>query len=116
MNKPGGNARSLSRTPPSVNGLVYGVTSRPGATFAAAAAYKDSMKALILFVSWLVLLVVSWPLALLALFLAPIIWIISLPFRLIGITFGAVFSLLKAILMLPARIIGYRRRPTPNST
>jgi len=70
------------------------------------------MKPLILFFAWLILLVVSWPLALLALVLAPIVWIISLPFRLVGITFAAVFALLKAILFLPARIIGYRRQPT----
>ena len=67
------------------------------------------MKALILFVAWLILLVVSWPVALLALFLAPIVWLISLPFRLVGITFTAVFALIKGVLMLPARIIGHRR-------
>ena len=66
------------------------------------------MKTLFLFFAWLILFVLSWPLALLALFLAPIVWLISLPFRLIGITFGAVFALIKAILMLPARILGYR--------
>jgi hypothetical protein len=51
-----------------------------------------------------ILFVLCWPLALLALFLAPIVWIISIPFRIVGITFGAVFALLKAILFLPARI------------
>jgi hypothetical protein len=74
------------------------------------------MKPLILFVGWLILLVLSWPLALLALFLAPIVWLISLPFRLIGITFEAVFALIKAILMLPARIFGYRSRREPRRT
>jgi len=69
------------------------------------------MNALLLFMGWLILLVISWPLALMALVLAPIVWLISLPFRLVGITFAAVFALLKAILMLPARIIGYRRHP-----
>jgi hypothetical protein len=67
------------------------------------------MKALILFIAWLVLLVVSWPLALLALLLAPVVWLISLPFRLLGVTFAGVFALIKAIFMLPARILGYRR-------
>lgn len=71
------------------------------------------MNALLLFLGWLILLVISWPLALLALLLAPIVWIISLPFRLLGITFGAVFALIKAVLMLPARIIGYRRPREP---
>jgi hypothetical protein len=54
---------------------------------------------------WLILLVISWPLALLVLILYPIIWLILLPFRLIGITVEAVLSLLKAILMLPARVL-----------
>ena len=74
------------------------------------------MKPLILFVSWLILLVVSWPLALLALFLAPVIWLISLPFRLLGITFVGVFSLLKAILTLPARILSQRSPRQPRHT
>ena len=67
------------------------------------------MKPLFLFVGWLILLALSWPLALLALFLAPIVWILSIPFRLVGITFEAVFALLKAILLLPARVFGYRK-------
>lgn len=66
------------------------------------------MKALFLFFAWLILLVICWPIALLALFLAPIVWVVSLPFRLVGITIGAVFALIKAIFMLPARILGYR--------
>lgn len=66
------------------------------------------MKFLVLLVVWLILLVVAWPIALLALVLWPLFWLLSLPFRLIGITFDAVFALLKALLMLPARILGYR--------
>lgn len=62
------------------------------------------------FMAWLLLLVFCWPLALLALLLWPIFWLISLPFRLIGITFDAVFAFLKAVLMLPARVLGYRDR------
>lgn len=58
------------------------------------------------FLIWLVLLIVCWPLALLALILYPIIWLILLPFRLLGIAVESVFELLKAILMLPARILG----------
>lgn len=57
-------------------------------------------------VVWLILLVLCWPLALLALILWPLIWLLSLPFRLVGITFEAVFVLLRAILFLPARILG----------
>jgi hypothetical protein len=61
------------------------------------------------FLVWLVLLIVCWPLALLALVLYPIVWLLLLPFRLIGITVTAVFELLGAILMLPARVL--RGRP-----
>ena len=68
------------------------------------------MKFLLLVIAWCILLVVSWPLALLALVLWPLFWLLSLPFRLIGITFDAVFALLKAVLMLPARLLGYRTR------
>ncbi|MBP1678142.1 MAG: hypothetical protein H6Q29_53 [Bacteroidetes bacterium] len=57
------------------------------------------------FLLWLLLLVVCWPLALLALVLYPIVWLVLLPFRLIGIGVEAVFALLKSILMLPARVL-----------
>jgi len=57
------------------------------------------------FILWLILLVVCWPLALLALVLYPFVWLLMLPFKLIGITFDAVFTFLHAILMLPARIL-----------
>ncbi|MCA9726670.1 MAG: hypothetical protein KC729_03240 [Candidatus Eisenbacteria bacterium] len=57
------------------------------------------------FLLWLILLVLCWPLALAALFFFPFVWLVLLPFRLIGITVNAVFALLKAILMLPARIL-----------
>ena len=58
------------------------------------------------FLLWLLLLVFCWPLAILALVLYPFAWLLSIPFRLVGITFEAVFALLKAILFLPARILG----------
>ncbi|MCV2349689.1 hypothetical protein [Paucibacter sp. Y2R2-4] len=63
------------------------------------------------FLLWLVLLVLCWPLALLALILWPLVWLLSLPFRLIGISVEAVFALLKTLLFLPARLLGYRERP-----
>jgi hypothetical protein len=59
---------------------------------------------------WCVLLVVCWPLALLALVLWPLVWLLSLPFRLVGITFAAAFALLRAVLFLPARLLGGRDR------
>jgi hypothetical protein len=58
------------------------------------------------FLLWLLLLIVCWPLALLALVLYPIVWVILLPFRLVGIAVDGVFGLLKAILFLPARVLG----------
>ena len=61
------------------------------------------------FLLWLLLLVFCWPLALLALVLWPIVWLIALPFRLVGITLHAVFAFLGALLMLPARVL--RGRP-----
>lgn len=66
------------------------------------------MKALILFVGWCILFVLSWPLAILALLLFPFVWLISLPLRLVGITVGALFAFVKALLFLPARILGGR--------
>jgi hypothetical protein len=54
---------------------------------------------------WLVLLVLCWPLALLALVLWPLVWLVSLPFRLLGIAVEGVFSLLRALLFLPARVL-----------
>jgi hypothetical protein len=64
------------------------------------------MRLLLLFVGWCILFVLCWPLALLALLLFPLVWLISIPFRLVGITFEAVFALLKAILFLPAKLLG----------
>lgn len=66
------------------------------------------MKALILFVGWCILLVLCWPVALLALVLFPVVWLLSLPLRLVGITVGAAFALVRAILFLPARLLGTR--------
>ena len=66
------------------------------------------MKALILFVGWCILFVLCWPLALLALVLAPLVWLLSLPLRLVGITLDAMFALLRALVMLPARLLGGR--------
>ena len=57
------------------------------------------------FLLWLILLVICWPLAILAILLYPIIWLIMLPFRLIGITVDAIFQLIKVIITLPARVL-----------
>ena len=70
------------------------------------------MKTLLL---WCVLLVLCWPVAILAIILWPLIWLLSLPFRAVALSFDAIFALVRAILFLPARILGYRdnsaRRP-----
>jgi hypothetical protein len=68
------------------------------------------MTALLTLILWLILLLVSWPLALLVVLLWPFVWLLSLPFRLIGISFEAVFALLRAVLLLPARILGGKPR------
>lgn len=54
---------------------------------------------------WLILFCLCWPIALIALLLYPIIWLLLLPFRLLGIAVGGVFELLRAVIMLPARIV-----------
>jgi len=58
------------------------------------------------FLAWLLLLFLCWPIALLALVLYPLVWLVLLPFRLLGIGVEAVFALLRAIVMLPARVLG----------
>jgi hypothetical protein len=64
------------------------------------------------FILWCILLVLCWPLALLALVLYPVVWLLLLPFRLVGIAVGGVFDLLRAIISLPARIL---RGPRPRN-
>ena len=58
------------------------------------------------FLLWLLLLVLAWPLALLALLLYPLVWLVLLPFRILGIAVDGVLALLKAVLLLPARMLG----------
>jgi hypothetical protein len=62
------------------------------------------------FLLWLILLVICWPLALLALVLYPFVWLLLLPFRLIGIAVDGVFALLRGIVMLPGRVLAGPRR------
>ena len=58
------------------------------------------------FVLWCVLLVLCWPLALLALLLYPLVWLLLLPFRLLGIAVDGVLNLIRAVVLLPARVLG----------
>ncbi|HUJ53820.1 MAG TPA: hypothetical protein VLX08_09685 [Steroidobacteraceae bacterium] len=64
---------------------------------------------MIAFLLWLLLLVVCWPLALLALVLYPLVWLLMLPLRLIGLTVTGVFALLRALILLPVRVLGGHR-------
>ena len=66
------------------------------------------MKTLGVFFLWCLLLVVCWPVALLALILAPLVWLISIPFRLLGACIGATLAFIKALFFLPARLLGGR--------
>lgn len=72
--------------------------------------HREKVAPMIKFLLWCILLVLCWPLALLALILYPIVWLLLLPFRLIGITIEGVFELFRAIIFLPARIL---RGPRP---
>ena len=63
---------------------------------------------MVAFLLWLILLVVCWPLALLALILYPLVWLLLLPFRLLGFAVEGVFGLIKGLFLLPARILGGR--------
>lgn len=60
------------------------------------------------FLLWCLLFVICWPLAIAALLLWPLVWLLTLPFRLLGIAVEGVFALLRAVVMLPARVLGGR--------
>lgn len=66
------------------------------------------MKFLMLFVGWCILVVLCWPLALLAAVLLPVVWILSIPFRLLAAVVNGVLAFIKAVFLLPARLLGYR--------
>jgi hypothetical protein len=66
------------------------------------------MKVLIVFIAWCILFVLSWPVALIVLVLAPFVWLVSLPFRVVGLCLFVVFALIRGLLLLPARLVGYR--------
>jgi hypothetical protein len=69
------------------------------------------MRTLLALVGWCLLFVLCWPIALAVLVLWPLVWLLTLPFRLIGIAFEALFAALRALLFLPARLLGAGRRP-----
>ncbi len=66
------------------------------------------MKILLIMILWAILLVLCWPIAILALILWPIVWLLSIPFRVVGTLMEAFLALVKGILFLPARLLGYK--------
>ncbi|MCX8108105.1 MAG: hypothetical protein N3G20_04805 [Verrucomicrobiae bacterium] len=66
------------------------------------------MQTLLVFLCWCLLFVLCWPVAVLALVLFPIVWVISIPFRVAAIVVNAALALLKSILLLPARVFGHK--------
>jgi len=81
-----------------------------GANLQRGAAYQQGSgkeaRAIVKFLLWVILFVLCWPLALLALVLYPLVWLLLLPFRLVGIAVTGVFELLRAVITLPARLLG----------
>lgn len=65
---------------------------------------------LLVLLLWVVLFVLAWQVALVVLLLIPLLWLLSIPLRLLGITLDALFAFVKAVLFLPARLLGYRER------
>ena len=78
------------------------------ATHRAAPLTSLTMKALCAFLLWCLLLVVCWPVAFLALLLFPLVWLLLLPFRLLGIAVEGVLAFVRALIFLPARLLGHR--------
>jgi hypothetical protein len=70
------------------------------------------VKLLLFLVAWCLLLLLCWPLAILVIVLWPFVWVMALPFRLVGIVCRAMLALVSALLFLPARLLGYRPRPS----
>ena len=66
------------------------------------------MKLLVALIAWCILLAVAWPLAIMVLVLFPILWLLAIPFRIVGVLLEGLVALVKAIFMLPARLLGYR--------
>lgn len=66
------------------------------------------MRTLVVLLLWALLLAICWPLALLILVLWPFLWLLSIPFRVVGLVMEALLAFVKALLFLPARLLGYR--------
>jgi hypothetical protein len=104
---------TLAAPPDSARAIAGGpATNRRNAVFSGARTCRKQggagARTMIKFLLWLILFLLCWPLALLALLLWPVVWLLSIPFKLIGITVQGVFELLRAVVFLPARLLGGR--------
>ena len=70
---------------------------------------QEHVAIMMTFILWCILFVLCWPLALLALILYPLVWLIMLPFRIVGIAVGGVLDLIRGIIFLPGRMLQHRR-------
>jgi uncharacterized Tic20 family protein len=86
---------------------VHSVVRRKD-SFVATQPSDAAMKVLLLMIAWCVLLALSWPIALIALIAVPIVWLLSLPLRLIGVCVESILALLRAVMLVPARVLGHR--------
>jgi hypothetical protein len=66
------------------------------------------MKTLLTLILWAILLVLCWPIAILVLLLWPLLWLLSIPFRIVGTLMDAILALVKTVLFMPAKMLGYR--------
>jgi hypothetical protein len=66
------------------------------------------MQFVLVVIAWCLLFVIAWPLAIALVFLLPLLWLLSIPFRIVGVLLGAVLAFIKALLFLPARLLGHR--------
>ena len=66
------------------------------------------MQFVLVVLAWCLLFVIAWPLAIALIFLLPLLWLLSIPFRIVGVLLGAVLAFIKALLFLPARLLGHR--------
>ncbi len=69
---------------------------------------QNAMAFLLLLAAWVILFMVAWPIAVVLAVALPFLWLLSIPFRIVGIALEAVLALIRAILFLPARILGFR--------
>ena len=66
------------------------------------------MQFVLVVIAWCLLFVIAWPLAIALVVLLPLLWLLSIPFRIVGVLLGAVLAFIKALLFLPARLLGHR--------